>query len=136
MIAAYESEPVATIDRVLAHTDVGVHNLAVAPSSLEVLGLFDYDSAACTDRHHDFRYLVLDFDDRDPFEAAVAAYEPATGRTIRRERVLLYNAACAISYLAFRAGHGPDEPWCGRTLAQDLQWSGRAIERVLPSRRA
>ncbi|HEX5049430.1 MAG TPA: aminoglycoside phosphotransferase family protein [Gammaproteobacteria bacterium] len=135
VIAAYESEPVATHDRVLAHTDVGVHNVVVAPSSLEVLGLFDYDGAACADRHHDFRYLVLDFEAK-AFDAAVAAYEPVTGCTISRERVLLYNAACAISYLAFRAGHAPDEPWCGRTLAQDLQWSSRAIERVVGSRRA
>ena len=136
VIAAYEHEPVAAHDRVLAHTDVGLHNVAVTPGSLDVLGLFDYDGAACADRHHDFRYLVLELDDGDPFDAAVAAYEPATGRTIRRDRVLLYNAACAISYLAFRAGHGPDEPWCGRTLAQDLQWSRRAIERALAARRA
>lgn len=136
VVAAYEHETVAADDRVLAHTDVGLHNIAVAPRSFTVRGLFDYDSAACADRHHDFRYLVLDLDQADPIDSAVAAYEPVTGRTIRRERVLLYNAACAISYLAFRAGHGADEAWCGRTLAQDLQWSKRAIERVLGSRGA
>jgi aminoglycoside phosphotransferase (APT) family kinase protein len=121
---------------VLVHTDVGLHNLAVAPRSFTVRGLFDYDSAAWADRHLDFRYLVLDYDDADPLDAAVAAYESATNRAIRRERVFLYNAASAVSYLAFRAGHAPDEVWCGRTLAQDLQWSRRAIARVLGPRGA
>jgi hypothetical protein len=33
--------------------------------------------------------------------------------------------------LAFRAGHAAAERWCGRTLAEDLDWSTRAIARVL-----
>lgn len=43
--------------------------------------------------------------------------------TIRRERVLLYNAACAITFLAFRLGTHPEQRWCGRTLEQDPRWS-------------
>jgi hypothetical protein len=56
------------------------------------------------------------------------------GRTIDRQRVQLYNAACAITYLAFRDGHAPEEAWCGRTLEQDLRWSRWAIGKVLARR--
>jgi aminoglycoside phosphotransferase (APT) family kinase protein len=45
--------------RVLVHTDLGLHNVAVDPETKEVRGVFDYDGAAWADRHHDFRYLVL-----------------------------------------------------------------------------
>ena len=95
-------------------------------------GIFDYEGAAWADRHHDFRYLVFDFDRYELLDAARAVYEPAVGRAIRRERALLYNAACAVTFLAYRAGHAPGERWCGRTLAEDLEWSTGAIARALP----
>jgi aminoglycoside phosphotransferase (APT) family kinase protein len=43
----------------LAEGDVGLHNLALDPEIDTVNGIFDYDSAAWSDRHHDFRYLLL-----------------------------------------------------------------------------
>lgn len=130
VICAYESVEVADDDRVLTHTDVGLHNLAIDTESYSVHGVFDYEGAAWADRHHDFRYLVLDTERFEPFAAAARVYEKIVGRPIDRERVLMYNAACAVSFLAFRAGHAPEERWCGRTLDEDVHWSTRALERV------
>jgi Phosphotransferase enzyme family len=130
LLCAYEELSIRDDDRVLAHTDVGLHNLAIDADSYDVRGVFDYDGAAWADRHHDFRYLVLDADRYELLDAASAVYERATSRSIDRKRVLLYNAACALSFLAFRSGHRPDERWCGRTLDEDLAWSTLAIGRV------
>jgi hypothetical protein len=49
---------------------------------------------------------------------------------LRWRPALLYNAACAVTFLAFRADREPEERWCGRTLAEDLHWSKLAIARV------
>jgi hypothetical protein len=130
IIALYETVSVETKDRVMIHGDVGLHNLAIDPRTDMVNGIFDYDSAAWADRHHDFRYLVFDVDREDMLEAALGVYEPATGRQISRDRVRLYNAACAISYLAFRMGTPPDQKSCGRTLAEDLRWVRAAISKL------
>jgi aminoglycoside phosphotransferase len=123
----YEHVAVEDADRALVHADLGLHNVALDPNTGALNGVFDYDAAAWADRHHDFRYLILDLESHALLDAAVAAYEPVVERVIRRERVLLYNAACAISYLAYRAGRAPEERWCGRTLAEDLSWSRGAI---------
>lgn len=130
---AYEGVSVSEADQALVHTDVGLHNLAIDSASYAVQGIFDYDGAAWADRHHDFRYLVFDFDRYDLLEAAQSVYEGVVGQRIQRNRVLLYNAACAVTYLAYRAGTKPEERSCGRTLAEDLLWSKHAISRVLTS---
>lgn len=127
IIDDYESVSVSEADRALVHTDLGLHNLALDPESGAVNGVFDYEAAAWADRHHDFRYLVFDFASHALLDAAIEAYQPLVGRAIRHDRVLLYNAACAVTYLAFRAGKAPEERWCGRTLAEDLRWSNGAI---------
>jgi hypothetical protein len=36
-----------------------------------------------------------------------------SGYALDRDRVLLYQAACAVTFLAFRAGFAPDERRCG-----------------------
>jgi aminoglycoside phosphotransferase len=126
----YEHVVVEDPDRALVHADLGLHNVALDPNTGAFNGVFDYDAAAWADRHYDFRYLILDLESHALLDAAVAAYEPVVGRVIRRERVVLYNAACAISYLAYRAGRAPEERWCGRTLAEDLSWSRGAIAAV------
>jgi hypothetical protein len=133
IMTAYENLRVPETDCVLVHTDVGFHNLAIDTRSHLVNGLFDYDGAAWADRHHDFRYLVYDCDRYDLLNAALSVYEPAVGHTIQRERVLLYNAACALTFLAFRWGKTGEERSCGRTLAEDLRWSRHAIARVMAS---
>jgi hypothetical protein len=131
IMRAYEDVPVSEGDRALVHADVGLHNMAIDAESYAVQGLFDYDDAAWADRHHDFRYLVLDLERDDLLDAALSVYEPAVGHTIDRDRVFLYNAACAITFLAYRVGTSPEDRSCGRTLEQDLHWSKAAIARAL-----
>jgi aminoglycoside phosphotransferase (APT) family kinase protein len=131
VIDRYHATAVDGADRVLVHNDVGFHNLGIDPISNAVHGIFDYEEATLGDRHHDFRYLVFDIDRYDLLDAACAAYQPLAGRPIHRARVLLYNAACAITFLASRDGHAlPGDRWCGRTLAEDLAWSRWAIARA------
>jgi Phosphotransferase enzyme family len=130
VIERYEAAPACADDRVLIHGDVGLHNLALDPESDAVNGIFDYDSAAWTDRHHDFRYLLFDVGREDMLEAAVGVYEPILGRSIDRSRVRLYNAACAISYLAFRVGTPAEEKSCGRTLAEEVRWVRTALGKL------
>jgi len=123
----YEAVTVDARDEVLLHGDVGLHNLAFDPETGAVNGMFDYDGAAWADRHHDFRYLLFDVGREDMLNAALAVYEPAVGRAIDRDRLRLYNAACAVSFLAFRSGALPDQESCGRTLGDDLRWVRTAL---------
>jgi len=129
-IERYEAVVVGAGDRVLVHGDLGLHNLALDPETDAVDGIFDYDGVAWADRHHDFRYLVFDVGREDMLDAALGVYEPATGRTIDRDRVRLYNAACAICYLAFRLGIPSDQQSCGRTLMEDLRWVRTALSKL------
>jgi hypothetical protein len=36
----------------------------------------------------------------------------------------------AIGFLGFRYGHAADEKWCGRTLAEDVEWTDTALRSV------
>ena len=135
VIDSYGAVTVSGMDRTLIHGDVGLHNLALDPKTNVVNGIFDYDSAAWADRHHDFRYLLFDVEREDMLGSALDVYEPLVGRSIDRGRVRLYNAACAISYLAFRLGTPPQAKSCGRTLAEDLRWVRTALTKCeMPSR--
>jgi aminoglycoside phosphotransferase (APT) family kinase protein len=127
VLDAYDAVAVDADDRVLVHGDLGLHNVAVDPQTTEVRGVFDYDEAAWADRHCDFRYLIFHHEHDAALDAALAVYEPALGRTLSRPRIRLYNAACAIGFLAFRRGVAPEERWCGRTLAEDLGWVRDAV---------
>lgn len=127
---AYEAVAVHADDRVLVHGDLGLHNIAVDPVTAEVRGVFDYDGAAWTDRHHDFRYLIFHSTHEAALDAAVAVYEPALGRRLDRDRIQLYNAACAIGFLAYRDGVPAHQKSCGRTLADDLSWAQSALARL------
>jgi hypothetical protein len=129
VIDAYEHVSVDEADWALVHTDVGFHNLAIDGETRAARGIFDYEGAAWADRHHDFRYLVFDFDGSELLDAAISTYQEVIARPIRRERVHLYNAACAISFLAYRAGTRAADCWCGRTLVEDLQWTRHAMDR-------
>jgi aminoglycoside phosphotransferase (APT) family kinase protein len=131
VIERYEAVAVPADQCVLVHGDVGLHNLAFNPCSDEVSGIFDYDGAAWADRHHDFRYLLFDVGREDMLEAALDLYEPAVGCSLDRGRIRLYNAACAISYLAFRLGTAADQKSCGRTLAEDLRWVRAALSNLV-----
>jgi hypothetical protein len=130
VIDMYEGTRVETGDCALVHGDLGFHNLALDPETDAVNGVFDYDGAAWADRHHDFRYLLFDIGREDMLDAALEVYEAAIGRSLDHSRIRLYNAACAITYLAFRAGVPPHQKSCGRTLAEDLRWIRAALARL------
>jgi hypothetical protein len=114
-------------DRVLVHGDLGLHNVALEPTTDAVAGVFDYDGAAWAERHYDFRYLIFDHQSEDLLDGALEVYEPGLGIRLDRGRIRLLNAACAIGFLAFRQGTQPEAPSCGRTLAQDLAWVRHAL---------
>jgi hypothetical protein len=127
---AFDDVGVTADDCVLVHGDLGFHNIVFDPETFEVRGLFDFADASWADRHHDFRYLLFDHERDDTLEAALDVYEPAVGRTLDRDRIRLYNAACAICFLALRQGIPPEQRSCGRTLAEDLHWVRGALARL------
>jgi aminoglycoside phosphotransferase (APT) family kinase protein len=130
LLARYEAAEAAATDRVLTHGDLGFHNAVVDPQTGAVAGVFDFDGAALCDRCHDFKYLLLDDDAEALLEGAIAVYEARAAARIDRDRVRLLNAACAVGFLAFRAGSGPDEAPAGRTLTEDLRWTAMALDRA------
>ena len=130
VLEAYEAAEAAVTERVLVHADFGFHNLVVEPDTGRLIGVFDYDGAAVSQRAHDFKYMLLDVHDEALLDAALAAYEPAAGITLDRARIRLLNAASAVTFLAHRAGSGPDERPAGRTLAEDLAWTDLALTRA------
>ena len=132
-VERYEALAVDAGDRVLVHGDLALHNLALDPETDTVNGIFDYDGAAWADRHHDFRYLLFDVGREDMLDAAPEVYEPATGRTVDRERIRFYNAACAISCLAFRWGARRSRSRAGGRLPKTFVGSER-LSRCLPER--
>jgi hypothetical protein len=79
-----------------------------------------------------FQYLLFDVGREDMLDAVLGIYEPAVGRSVERNRIRLYNAACAISFLAFRAGTAAEEKPCGRTLAEDILWVRAALSKLAP----
>lgn len=129
LLARCEATEAAIDDRVLAHTDFGFHNMVVTAEGA-VVGMFDYDEASLTDRHYDFRYLLLDDRDDTLLVSTVAAYEGAGGQPIDLGRIRLLNAAAAVAFLALRGDAGPEEKPAGRTLAEDLRWTRMALERA------
>jgi hypothetical protein len=58
-LRTYEDFQIPANDLALVHGDFGLHNVSIDPAKGDLLGVFDYDSAAWDDRHHDFRYLLL-----------------------------------------------------------------------------
>lgn len=126
-LARFDAFAAPESDRVLVHTDVGLHNLAFDPASLEVRGIFDFAEAAWADRHWDLRHLVWRGGAAATLTAAIASYAGSGGGPLSRARLVLYNAATAFSYLAFRDGIAAEQVWCGRTLAQDVAWTREAL---------
>lgn len=130
LLDAYDEYGAGYQDRVLVHGDFGFHNMAIEPSTGEIFGIFDYGSAAWADRHLDFRYLTFGAVQDSLLAETIFAYQNATGVVLDRGRVLLCNAAAAVSHLADRAGFGDDEIIGGRTLAGDLHWTQWALQRI------
>jgi Phosphotransferase enzyme family len=130
VIDMFEGTRVETGDCTLVHGDLGLHNIATDPETDRVNGVFDYEGAAWADRHHDFRYLLLDIGREDMLDAALELYEQAIGQSLDRARIRLSNAACAIGFLAYRVGVPPEHKSCGRTLSEDLRWVRAALARL------
>ena len=128
-LARYWTEPVAAGDRVLVHTDIGLHNLAVDPACHSINGIFDYSSAAWADRHHDFRNLIVDDPTETLLDVALETYAAATGLTLSRDRIRRYGAACAIGDVADRYGRRPNEVAYDRTAAETLDWLVLMLDR-------
>jgi len=115
-------------DPVLIHCDLGPWNIAVSPVTGEVHGVFDYGDAAFGDRHQDFKYMQFQRpSEQTLLEAAIQSYEAESRVTLDRERIRFFNAIEAIAFLGFRHGHPPHESWCGRTLAEDIEWTNAAL---------
>jgi len=74
--------------------------------------------------------MLFDVEGEDMLDAALRIYEPAVARSLDRNRIRLYNAACAIGFLAFRAGVPPEQKSCGRTLVEDLHWARMALAKL------
>ena len=111
VLQVYEGLNVDPSDCVLVHSDVGLHNVAVDDATDAVNGIFDYDSAAWADRHHDFRYLVFDFGEDNLLEAALSVYEPIVGRTIDVLRVSFTTPFVPlITWLSDAAPHPMNDP--------------------------
>ena len=116
-------------DQVLAHTDIGLHNVVFDPASLQPIGLIDFEAAAWVDRHYDFRYMILDYRTSFLLDAAMETYQAVSGIHLNRDRIYLFNAASACSFLANRADVDPDTLYYGRTLQEDLFWTRSALAR-------
>ena len=130
LLDLYDDWSAGSQDRVLIHGDFGFHNVAIEPVTGQIVGVFDYDGAAWADRHLDFRYLTFGAVQDSLLDETILAYCGATGVALDRNRVLLSNAAAAVSHLADRAGFGEDEVIGGRTLAGDLRWTRWALDRA------
>lgn len=130
VLEIYEDVRVNENDVALVHGDFGFHNFALDPHTFTINGVFDYDGAAWADRHHDFRYLVFHIPTESVFRGALEVYEGDGGQHVDQSRVYIYNAICAVSFLAYRDGVPPEKNWCGRTLAEDLEWTNSALARL------
>jgi aminoglycoside phosphotransferase len=128
LLTSYDAIKTPPSEGVLVHTDVGFHNMGIDRESYNLNGFFDYGEAAWADHHHDFRYLIYDTGKYDLLDAAVVEYQARGGRAVRRDRVLMYNAVCALAFLAFRKGTRPEKFSCGRDLAGDLRWSRDSLK--------
>src|SRR5262249_31314687 len=125
----YEATIVPEGDLVLIHGDFGSHNFAFDPESHRLCGLFDFDGVALADRHLDLKYLPSYGE--AIMAKTLAVYRQQTAVEISIERIRLYHAAAAMSFLAWRV----DEPQAhdnrsGRTFEQAVAWVREAVNAV------
>jgi Ser/Thr protein kinase RdoA (MazF antagonist) len=124
--ARFDALDIGAGEVVLVHGDLGSQNVAFEPETSEVLGIYDFEDMACVDRHWDLKYLHS-----YPAlfrQAVLKAYQDRTGITPDVERIALYHAIAALSYLAWRV----DDPEAhdrlsGRDKAGAYRWVRQAI---------
>jgi hypothetical protein len=129
VLARFDALDVGASEVVLVHGDLGSQNLAFAPETSEVLGLYDFEDMACVDRHWDFKYV---HSYPAAFRRAVLeAYQDGTGLVLDVGRIALYHALAALSFLAWRVedpeAHdrlsGRDEAGAYRWVRQAIAWA-------------
>jgi hypothetical protein len=130
VIEEYEGVAVDPADRALVHGDLEAFTTWRSIRPMQSTASSTTTALPGRDRHHDFRYMLFDVEREDMLDAALRIYEPAVARSLDRNRIRLYNAACAIGFLAFRAGVPPEQKSCGRTLVEDLHWARTALAKL------
>jgi aminoglycoside phosphotransferase (APT) family kinase protein len=130
IFARFDALAIGADELVLVHGDVASQNMAFEPETSEVLGIYDFEDIACVDRHWDFKYLhsypAL-------FQRAVLeAYQDCTGIAPDVQRITLYHALSALSFLAWRV-EDPDahDRLSGRDKASAYRWVREAVARAL-----
>jgi aminoglycoside phosphotransferase (APT) family kinase protein len=102
IFARFDALDIGAGEVVLVHGDLASQNVAFAPETSEVLGLYDFEDMACINRHWDFKYIhsypaVFQ-------HALLEAYQRCTGMAPDVQRIALYHALAALSFLAWRVG--------------------------------
>jgi aminoglycoside phosphotransferase (APT) family kinase protein len=116
--AAMEEEEEA--GRVLIHGDACAANLAIDPGTGRLVGMFDFEYAALTDRHEDF-YSLHSFGDAFA-ERVLDAYAAASGVRPSIRRAALHHVYAALYALSGALATGdPDK------VANQLRWVRGAL---------
>jgi aminoglycoside phosphotransferase len=126
IFARFDALEIGTGEVVLVHGDLASQNVAFAPETSEVLGIYDFEDIACVDRHWDFKYVHA-----YPAlfqHALLEAYQRCTGIAPDVQRITLYHALAALSFLAWRV----DDPkthdrLSGRDKAGAYRWVRQAV---------
>jgi aminoglycoside phosphotransferase (APT) family kinase protein len=130
IFARFDALDIGAGEVVLVHGDLASQNVAFAPETSEVLGLYDFADMACVDRHWDFKYIhsypaVFQY-------ALLDAYQRDTGRTRDVQRITLYHALAALSFLAWRVEDPKaHDRLSGRDKAGAYRWVRQAAAQAL-----
>jgi aminoglycoside phosphotransferase (APT) family kinase protein len=130
IFARFDALEIEAGEVVLVHGDVASQNVAFAPETSEVLGLYDFADVACVDRHWDFKYLPsypVVFQ-----HGLLNAYQRCAGIAPDVPRITLYHALAALSFLAWRL-EDPDahDRLSGRDQVGANQWVRQAVTQAL-----
>jgi aminoglycoside phosphotransferase (APT) family kinase protein len=108
---------------VVVHGDLHGHNQVWDPDSLELNLVVDFGECGLRDPHFDFRYLPGNADSLDLVHAVVDAYARASGRTLRRERIMGWQVLTHLGDALWRTEASVDLPGGGDATSwvDDLQ---------------
>jgi aminoglycoside phosphotransferase len=98
IFARFDALEIGVGEVVLVHGDLASQNVAFAPETSEVIGIYDFEDMACVDRHWDFKYVhsypAL-------FQRALLeAYQRCTGIAPDVQRITLYHALAARALIS------------------------------------
>ncbi len=131
-LAVFDRLDIPAEDRVLCHGDFSFYNLVFEGPDHRINGVFDFADACYNERAWDLHLLVYGDSDQHYalLDESIQRYRDVSGQQIKRDRVLLYNAIIALTFMASRKGVPDDETWCGRTYEQDIAWTTRALSKL------